>query len=118
MSFSTTVKKATKRLIDKFGSSITLTEVVKGIYDPITGETVDVKTPHIINGLIEEYKSSEIIPNVIDIEDLRVMLYASDFALNKSWTVTHDSKEWKIINLSKLNTQNTLVYYELQIRSA
>ena len=117
MAFSDGIAKTTDKLIKKFGNTIALVEVVKGAYDPATGQTNDTQSDHPVKGVISNYSSSELIPDVINMGDMQVMVYADSFVIDKSWLVKIDGVEWNIINVIQLTTQDERIYYELQIRA-
>ena len=110
-------RKLADRLITKWGMDITMVETVKGDFNPDTGKYDTTDTLHTIKGHIEPYKSSDVVPGVINIDDLRILVYAADYQVTKDWEVLFDNKKHRIINVSRTVTQNKKVVYELQCRS-
>ncbi len=115
--FSSNMQKVTDKLTKKFGDTVTLLEVVQGVYDTQTGLTADIITPHVVKGVVEAYTSNELVAGLVGVDDLKVMVYASTFTITKEWKVNYRGMSWEIINLTDLSTQDTKIFYELQIRS-
>ena len=112
MSFSSTATK----LIKKFGDTATLREVTQGVYDPQTGSTADTFVDYVVKAVAEEYASNELVAGIINMDDVRLMI-DNKYKPTKDWLVIYDNSTWEIINVSRLSTSDTKVYYELQIRS-
>ena len=105
------------KLIDKFGNSMVLNEIVEGGYDVIAGENTKIVTPHNVIGVISPYSTSEILEGVIDINDAKVLLYADNYLIDKGWTLEFDTDVFEIMNVSQTTAQNKKIVYELQCRS-
>lgn len=117
MSFSNSIKKVTDSLTKKFGDTIVLSTITQGAYDATTGETPKTSVNHTIKAVISDYVSSELVDGVIGIGDLKAMVYAKDFIIDKSWGVSYRGKQFNIMNVLLLSTQDENIYYELQLRN-
>ena len=117
MAFSNNMQKVTDKLTKKFGDTVTLVEIIQGAYNTATGSTTDVEIEHTVKGVIQNYLSNELVAGVVNIDDLKCLIYASSFDISKKWNVRYRGAIWNVINIAKLSTQDTLIYYELQIRS-
>jgi hypothetical protein len=59
MSFDTNILNISSKLMNKFGSTITITTVSEGVYDPTTStQTGGSTSTQTIKGVIEEYAES------------------------------------------------------------
>jgi len=114
--FSTNMRNLANKLINKFGDSIVLIETVKGAYNPDTGLTTDTITEHNIKGSISSFSSSDILPASTKVDDLTLLMYASDFALTKAWDVRYKNVIYNIVDFTKTSTQDEEIYYVLQLR--
>ncbi len=115
--FSSNMRKLTDRLTKKFGDTVTLVEITQGAYNPQTGNTSDTEIEHLVKGVISEYTVNEQALNLIGVDDLKVMIYADSLDITKKWAVKYRGSNWRVLNVDKLSTQDSLVYIELQIRS-
>jgi len=114
--FSDNMRALTDKLTKKFGDTVTLQEPVQGAYNPDTGRNTNTYTDHVIKAVISSYDSTDIIQGVIEMNDLRVFLYAKDFTPQKEWTVEYQGDKYSTVHVSRLSTQDKNVYYELQVR--
>ncbi len=104
-------------LTKRFGNTIVLSKVTQGVYNSVTGETPKTSVNHTVKAVISEYTSSELVAGVIDISDLKAMIYASDFEVDKSWSVSYKGKQFNIMNVLTQTTSDEDIYYELQLRN-
>jgi len=110
-------KKIPEKLYAKFGNTAEVVEVVQGVWDTDLGEAPLVKTPTTLRCGIEEYTVNDIASGVVQVGDMRVIVPARDFNIDKEWRVNYDGKEWLIINFGKLEVDDEIIYYYLQVRT-
>jgi len=115
--FRDNMRRTADTLISKYGMDIVLMEAIPGAFDPTTGKNAITYTPHNIKAHISPYSTSEIIPNVIDVKDIKVLIYADNFSVTKDWYVKGAADDYNIINIAAVLTQNAPVVIELQCRS-
>ena len=109
------LEKSVRNNINRFGSKIELIVKVDGDINFSTGkyyQTIKL-TPMV--GIIGRYKRSEIIDNVINIDDLRCTIQ-TPFEIKKGDTVRFNASEYEIINTSDLYIGNKTIKTTLQLR--
>ena len=104
------------KLIPKYGDDVTLVKKTGQIYNPDTGETTDVATYFNIKGFVDNYTLSEIDDIAVKVDDLRVLVSLND-EVTKDWTMNYLGKEWFVLNVTKIRTQNYTITQELQVRA-
>ena len=111
------LQRMSDRLIGKYGNTITLFEVTtQGAIDFDTGIPANTYHPHPLKAVAMPYHTSELIPNVIDIDDVRFMIYAFDFKLTKEWYIMHQGDEFAIMHFKKITIQDGNIVYQIQGR--
>lgn len=111
------LRGVSQRLINTYGSDIILLEVVQGAFDTTTGLYNQTIEQHETRGHIGGYTSSELVDGVVDIKDIKVLVYADSFDITKVWGVEYDGMKYNILNISKTTAQNESIIYILQCRA-
>ena len=112
------------RLIAQYGQAATLTEIIPGEYDPVTGnETGGVNLTQTGQLILLEYTSAEagIINasgSLVQQGDKKIMLAAKGLAWppRNTTTVLADGLNWTIVNVKSTNPAGTPLVYELHGR--
>ena len=117
MAFKDNMRATVDKLIKKYGMDLILHEAVPGEYDPATGKNATTFIEHKIKGHVEPYRSSEIIEGVINIDDLKILIYADNWSLSKDWYLSAYNEAFEIVNWTAIMTQNAPITMELQCRS-
>lgn len=115
--FRDNMRNVAHRLIDKYGTDIVLYEAVPGAYDPSTGKNGISYKPHNVKAHIAPYQSSEIVQGVIDINDIKILIYADNWELTKDWLIGSPTQTFDIINWNSVIAQNAPITIEIQARS-
>jgi len=119
MSFASNMRASAKRLIDKYGTDMKLIEVFTGMYDPIMGESPVNEITHAVKGHISRFDNSLVVSGVVNMDDLKVMLYSTDMITlpNKEWKLEISGERLNIISVQNIITaQNEPIIYTLQVR--
>ena len=112
------------RLIAQYGQTATLTEIIPGEYDPVTGnETGGVNRTQTGQLILLEYTSAEagIINasgSLVQQGDKKIMLAAKglSWAPTNTTTILADGLTWTIVNVKSTNPAGTPLVYELHGR--
>lgn len=111
------LQAASRRLLAKFGQSMTLTQQTAGAYSPDTGNVTSTTVTTIDNGVILPY--AEGIQNdsgsLIQQGDAQVLIQCN-VVPKPNDTLTIQSQVWTIINVKALEPSGINLLYELQVR--
>jgi len=110
------LRSMSDRLTGKYGNTIVLHEVMQSGVNLDTGLPVVNETPHNIKAVAMPYDSSEIIDNVVNIDDVKFLIYAFDFEVTKNWYITMGGNDYAILHIKKTTIQDGNIIYELQGR--
>jgi len=119
MSFASNRRKSAKKLIDKYGTDAYLVEVHNGTYDPISGETPTSEILHPTKVHISRFDNSLVVAGVVNMDDLKVMLYATDKVqiASMEFKLEIGGERLNIISVQDVITaQNQAIIYTLQVR--
>jgi len=116
MALANNLYKTAKRLIDKFGSDVTLHTFSSGVYDPLTGSNASTATDTPTKAFISSVGSSNVVEGVINIDDSNLLLLATD--LNKGDFIQHRNTKYKIIAIiERVEAQNLPIIFTVIGRS-
>ena len=138
MNFSSNMSATAERLIEKYGNDCVLIEVIQGDYDPLVGERTFTEYPHPLKATIQGYQSSDVVPGVIDIDDLvftvpytvldtligwfayyynQVNFAAEEIDEAKSLEIEYNNKRWIVQSIYRTVAQNNTILINLRMRS-
>jgi len=119
MSFLSNGQKTAKKLIDKFGSNVTLLEEIQAGYDISTGKYTMIEVRHDTKAHISQFDNALIVSGVVNMDDLKLLCYNFNNVLpDKSWKVEIDGKKLNIISIQDVTTaQNGFITFTIQARS-
>lgn len=115
MSFTVRAYNTAKKLIDKYGDTITIIDRTQTAYNPNTGEydSVEVDTP--TKGVVSNFDTSEIVEGVINIDDIQVLLYAP--YITPEFDFYYNGERYNVINiLQRISVQDGAIIYKVQGR--
>lgn len=115
MSFTTNAYNLAKKMIDKYGDTVTLIDISQSVYDPDTGayESIEQNIP--TKGVVSNFDTSQIIPGTINIDDIQVLLYAP--FITKEDQFFYNGDRYKVIDvLQRISVQDKAVIYKVQGR--
>lgn len=111
------------RLIERFGQTVTLRDIVPGEYDPVTGaQTPDVEANQPAQAILQDYAlqqsgMSYADGTVIKQGDKKILVAAQGITQPQlTTTVIADGATWTIVNIKEINPAGTPLVYELQGR--
>ena len=104
------------RNIARYGTAITLNIHTKGAIDFSTGQASDTIVAHSMLAVLGNYRSSEIVEGVINIDDMKCTLQFNG-AISKSDTVIAGTTIYQVINVSHLIRSGSAIKTTLQLRS-
>lgn len=115
----TNVKKEITKVINKFGKTLTIKSKGTITYDewgePTKSATTDVSTL----GVVDNYIISQLTKNSPGFlkEGQSIIILKADETVDDGYTIVMDSKEYKIVNIQRLEVSNILIAYQLIIQS-
>ncbi len=115
--FADNMQKTATRLLNKFGNAIEYVKVTTGGYDVDIGDNVKTTESHMIQGLLMPYASSDLIPGVISIDDVKLSLPVQSFTPSKEDHIIVDGKSWKVMAVVLTTSQDKSILYQIQLRS-
>lgn len=119
MSFASNNIATARRLLGKYGRSITFTRETEGAYNVATGATAASSTAnYTADGYPDEYNSFEADGTNIQLRDVKVWLSTPTTSEVPAVgdTLVIDSKTLRVMNVGIINTQGVNVLYKLQCR--
>jgi len=110
MSLSKSLYNTAKKLINKYGSDVTLTTSAKGAYDPLKGTYASTPTDTPTKAFISNVGSSDIVEGVINIDDSKLLLMASN--LSKGDYIQHRTTKYKVMAIiDRVEAQNLPIIF-------
>jgi hypothetical protein len=118
MTIDTRARATANRLIDQFGKQITITHIIKGEYNPSTGEmAADIVTSESTAALIKDYNGFELTNGVVQAGDLKIKIAALQITEPSIGdTVTIDSLVYSVLAIKHIWSGEMSAIYELQVR--
>ena len=104
-----------KEAILEYGSTITLNIVTEGAYNPVTGESDDIITPHSMKSLPKNYTSKELESPDIYVKDIKFLLYF-DGEIDYNDNLIFNGKTYTFLNIDKKFLQDENLIYTIQCR--
>jgi hypothetical protein len=115
--FLHSMQAAAKKLIDKYGTDITLIEHIRGEYNPDTGEYDTMTVNYPTKAHIGQFDSSLVVAGVVNADDLKLTCYNDGVLPDKDWTVSLQGRELTVISVQNITTaQNGFITFDLQVR--
>ena len=118
MSFATNMIAVGRRLIQKYGESMTMQRVAEGAYDPTDGSVAaGTTTNYTAYGAPVDYNQEEVDGSSIRTTDVKLWLElpTTEVPLIGD-TATFNSTTYRVWNVENLRVQGTDVVYILQLR--
>jgi len=116
MALSKKLKATARKLIGKYGDSISIVAYAEGVYDPLTGTTPKSEAIIPTKATISFYSSNDLIEGVINMGDALAII-ETDIALNKSFDIDYRGDRYNIIDINEVSAQDLTVIYKVQMRS-
>lgn len=104
-----------KRLIDKYGSDIKVTQVLSSNYLPSTGKYQEGYATQAKKGHITSINNALIASGVANFDDISIKLVAP--FIDKTYRIEYDGDVYNVVNvLKKIVVQNKPIIYTVQCR--
>jgi len=120
MSFSSSMSKTAKKLIDKYGNNVVVIHKHDCVWEPSLGENVCQETLYPYKASISNYSSQELQSEYVSVDDLKATIQSAvnikKTDADEEFMVEYDGKRWKIINIEIVTTQDKIIIQKLQIR--
>jgi hypothetical protein len=118
MTLDATARRVATKLIGQFGRLITLTTVTAGAYNPATGVSVPATSNVNVKAIIEDYKGFEIVSELAQAGDKKVLVSAADLASKPSPAdkLVIDGLTFTIVGVKAVSSGALDALYELQAR--
>ena len=119
MTLAGPLRRVASKLMNKFGSDVTIRSVTTGAYDPVTGTAAETTTDIGVNGTLEDVNLSE-VNELIQASDKRLLIAALD--LNGTTITTADrviieSITYQVISINTIEQGNQPITHELILRA-
>lgn len=114
--FADGAKRLAAKLLSKYGDTIVLTNQYNSVYDPATGDNAYTTAAYNLKGQVTNFTLSELDGDVVQANDLLVIIQ-TELNITREWKITYLGKDWKIINLSRVRTQDSTIIQKVQIRA-
>jgi hypothetical protein len=108
-----------RRLIDKYGTDVVVLEPQAGPFDPSTGERLTHDAPHKAKAHITHWGTDELIPGVINMDDLKIYLASEDYFPAIGWKIKDPyamGHTFRVVAVRSVVVQGNVVYSVLQAR--
>lgn len=119
MSFYSGLAATASRLVERFGSPITLRKATRAEYDPTAGEFLDSSESTFTGyGVRSEYRTNELDGTRIQAGDAKVFLSIVVGAQPASGDLlTIDGRRFSVVDCKPIQPGPTVVLYEVQARA-
>ena len=111
------LRAVSKTILDTFGTSLTVTQVVESSYDPEDGNWTETTTSVTVYGRLDEHMAHELTDD-IRATDQKLTVPAIDMTFEPSVNdrVTVGSDVYSVVNVRKTLATDSAAIYELAIR--
>ena len=110
------MKAVAKRLLTKYGDTLSVVVKTAGNYNPSTGAVDGTAVSHETLAYVGNFTMQELPQDNVNGHDMKIIV-ALDFGVGADDTIMIQSKEYQIINIVSIVTQNKLVIQTLQARA-
>jgi len=118
MALSSSLRKVASKVVSKFGGTVTFRRITDTSYNTTTGSISQTPSITYIKGVLEDVTNRE-VSDLIKTFDKKLTISASDldFEPTVSDQVEVSSRIFQIIQINKVEQNNTAIIYELILRS-
>ncbi len=115
MKFADRMKRTASDLVDKYGNSMMLINIITGNYHADTGERAYADASYPIKGSMTRYTVAEYGSDHVQAGDMKATI-ETDLIPNREWQVEWNKERYKIINIVEVSAQDVTIIYILQLR--
>lgn len=114
----TALQSTAETLLRDNGQSITFSYTSGAVIDPATGTVSDSGTTETVTGygIATNFQKAEIDGETVLASDLRLIANNVATEPQPDWTVSVNSKTWRVMNVQPINPAGTNVIYICQLR--
>ena len=118
MPLSTSLRKASKKALTKFGGSVTIRRVTTGAYNTTTGAVGETTSDTTIKGLVQDVNARE-VNELVQADDRRLTIAAAALTYTPTTAdrVVIGSVVHQIIRVKTEENANTAITYDLFLRA-
>lgn len=111
------LRALSKTVLDTFGTSVTVTQVTEGVYDPEDGNWAETTTAVTVNGRLDEYLAHELVGE-IRATDQKLTLPSKDLTFTPAVgdRVTVGSSVYGVVNVNETLATDSAAIHVLAIR--
>jgi hypothetical protein len=117
MALATSLRKTASKLMAKFGGEVTFRRVTTGAYNPTTGAATPSVSSSTVRGVLEDVRERE-VSDLVKGMDKKLTVAAADLAFEPAVSdqVTVSTRIMQIIQVNKIEQDNTAIVFEIFLR--
>ena len=117
MALASSLRKTASKLMAKFGGEVTFRRVTAGAYNPTTGTSTPTTATTTVRGVLDNVSERD-INDLIKGTDKRLTLAAADLSFEPAVSdqVTIVSRVMQIVQVNKIEQDNTAIVFEIILR--
>ena len=118
MSLNSSLRKASRKLLNAVGGNVTIRRVTTGSYNTTTGAIGETTSDTTVKGFLEDVNARE-VNDLIQSDDRRLTIAASSLTYEPTTAdrVVISSTTYQIIRVEKVEQDNTAITYEFILRT-
>lgn len=117
MALAGSLRKVASKLMSKFGGEVTFRRITSGIYNPTTGTAASTVSTTTVRGVLEDVNERE-VNDLVKGTDKKLTVAAADLSFEPSVAdqVTAASRIMQIVQVTKIEQDNTAIVFEIFLR--
>lgn len=117
MALATSLRKVASKLMSKFGGEVTFRRISTGAYNTSTGAATPTASTTTVRGVLEDVTERE-VNDLIRGTDKKLTIAAADVSFEPAVSdqVTVSSRIMQIVQVNKIEQDNTAIVFEIILR--
>jgi len=117
MALATSLRKVASKLMSKFGGEVTFRRISTGAYNTSTGAATPTTSTTTVRGVLEDVTERE-VNDLIRGTDKKLTIAAADVSFEPAVSdqVTAASRIMQIVQVNKIEQDNTAIVFEIILR--
>lgn len=117
MALATSLRKTASKLMARFGGEVTFRRITTGAYNTTTGAATQTASSTTVRGVLEDVTERE-VSDLVKSSDKKLTIAAADLSFEPSVSdqVTVSSRVMQIIQVNKIEQDNTAIVFEIFLR--
>jgi len=117
MALATSLRKTASKLMTKFGGEVAFRRVTASAYNTTTGQSTPSVATSTVRGVLEDVRERE-VNDLIKGSDKKLTIAAADVTFEPAVSdqVTVSSRIMQIIEVNKIEQDNTAIVFEIFLR--